>query len=296
MEIVNAGAVMADALALPRDWMGMLNRGIVLTPVGSSNSHDVSRYIIGQGRIYMRCDDRDAGRIDPGRAVERIRRGQVMVSYGLLAELEVDTKGPGELVDSGESLDVRIRVKAPGWTRANRLTLYVTGVNVREEEILPGTNAGVKWEATWRLRKPSHYVHLVAIAQVPESPLPIGRRPNRISRRSIDFTPYVLGLSGPVFVDADGSKKFESALEYARREVSSANERPLVTRLGSYDTAVAIQTASLLRAEDPSTSSVASVRGSTRHRRTWRRRSRPIWTLGRRATQGLAIADRGEFA
>jgi hypothetical protein len=76
-----------------------------------------------------------------------------MVSYGLLAELEVDTKGPGELVDSGESLDVRIRVKAPGWTRANRLTLYVTGVNVREEEILPGTNAGVKWEATWRLRK-----------------------------------------------------------------------------------------------------------------------------------------------
>jgi hypothetical protein len=134
--------------------------------------------------------------------------GQVMVSYGLLAELEVDTKGPGELVDSGESLDVWISVKAPGWTRANRLTLYVTGVNVREEEILPGTNAGVKWEATWRLRKPSHDVHLVAIAQVPESPLPIGRRPNRISRRSIDFTPYVLGLSGPVFVDADGSKKF----------------------------------------------------------------------------------------
>src|SRR4030095_10755862 len=55
----------------------------------------------------------------------------------------------------------------PVGTRANPLTLYVTGVNVREEEILPGTNAGVKWEATWRLRKPSHDVHLVAIAQGP---------------------------------------------------------------------------------------------------------------------------------
>src|SRR4030095_2166470 len=93
MEIVNAGAVMTDALALPRDWMGMLNRGIVLTPVGSSNSHDVSRYIIGQGRIYMRCDDRDAGRIDPGRAGERIRRGQVMVSYGFLGGAGVGRDG-----------------------------------------------------------------------------------------------------------------------------------------------------------------------------------------------------------
>src|SRR4030095_14440073 len=41
------------------------------------------------------------------------------------------------------------------------------------------------------------------------------------------------------------------SLNFLSLEVSSANERPLVTRLGSYDTAVAIQTASLLRAEDP---------------------------------------------
>lgn len=61
----------------------------------------------------------------------------------------------------------------------------------------------------------------------------------------------MLGLSGAVFVDADGSGKFESAFEYARREVSSAtDERTLVARLGSYDMAVAIQAASLLRVQD----------------------------------------------
>jgi hypothetical protein len=59
-------------------------------------------------------------------------------------------------------------------------------------------------------------------------------------------------MSGAVFVDADGSGKFESAFEYARRELSSVNRaRPLVQRLGSYDTAVATQAASLLRTQDP---------------------------------------------
>ena len=76
MEVVNSGAVMTDGLALPRDWMGLLNRGVILTPVGSSDSHDVARYIIGQGRTYVRCDDRDPGRIDLAQAMESVRRGQ----------------------------------------------------------------------------------------------------------------------------------------------------------------------------------------------------------------------------
>jgi hypothetical protein len=252
MEVVNSGAVMSDGLALPRDWMGMLNRGMILTPVGSSDSHDVSRYIIGQGRTYVRCDDRIPGRIDLTRAMERVRRGQVMVSYGLLAELDVQGKGPGELVDSKGELDVRIRVKGPGWTRAQRVALYVNGVKAREEEIQTGTNAGVKWEVTWRLPRPSHDVHLVAIATGPGIAAPYWPTAKPYQPTSIEFTPYVLGLSGAVFVDADGSGHFESAFEYARREVAAANDvRPLVTRLGSYDSAVATQAASLLRAEDP---------------------------------------------
>ena len=77
MEVVNSGAVMSDGLALPRDWMGLLNRGLILTPVGSSDSHDVSRYIVGQGRTYVRCDDSRPATIDLTRAMEsRCRRGR----------------------------------------------------------------------------------------------------------------------------------------------------------------------------------------------------------------------------
>jgi hypothetical protein len=254
MEVLNSGAIRSDGFELPRDWMGMLNRGLLLTPVGSSDSHDVSRYIIGQGRTYVRCDDGDPGRIDPSQVTARVRRGQVMVSYGLLAELSVHGKGPGELVEKKEDLTVRIRVKGPGWTRARRVSLYMNGVKVREAGIPTGTSAGVKWDATWRVARPAHDVHLVAIADGPGIAAPYWPTAKPYQPTSPEFTPYVLGLSGAVFVDADGSGQFESAFEYARREVSAVNAaRPLLQRLGSYDTAVAIQAASLLRTQDPAT-------------------------------------------
>ena len=251
MEVVNSGAVMSDGLSLPRDWMGMLNRGVILTPVGSSDSHDVSRYIVGQGRTYVRCDDADPGRIDVARVTEHIRRGQVMVSYGLLTELEVDGRGPGELVTPAADVDVRIRVKGPAWTRADRVALYVNGESIREETIQQTPNAGIRWQGTWRLPKPSHDVHLVAVATGPGVAAPYWPTAKPYQPTSIEFTPYVLGVSGAVFVDADRNGRFDSAVEYARRELLLDDARPVVIRLGKYDTAVAIQAASLLRAQDP---------------------------------------------
>lgn len=252
MEVVNSGAVMTDGLALPLDWMGMLNRGTILTPIGSSDSHDVSRYIVGQGRTYVRCVDAHPGEIDLSQAMESVRRGRTMVAYGLLTEIDVAGKGPGELVDSKGELRVRLRVKGPGWTRAERVALYVNGLRVREERIEDGRRPGVKWEGTWRLPMPSHDAHLVAIASGPGVTAPYWPTAKPYQPTAPEFTPYVLGLTGAVFVDADGSGKFESAFEYARREVSAAKDaEEIVARLRAYDGAVAVQAASLLRAQAP---------------------------------------------
>jgi hypothetical protein len=43
MEVINSGAQQTDVLRPYRDWFGLLNRGLLLTPVGASDSHDVSR-------------------------------------------------------------------------------------------------------------------------------------------------------------------------------------------------------------------------------------------------------------
>lgn len=251
MEVMNSGAVMTDALALARDWMGMLNRGVLLTPVGSSDSHDVSRYVNGQARTYVRCEDSNPASIDRPQAMESIRRGAVMVSYGLLAEIDVRGAGPGELLDPKTPLDVRLRVKGPGWTRADRIALYVNGVRARDEQIETGATAGVKWEGTWKLPRPAHDVYLVAIATGPGVTAPYWPTAKPYQPTSTEFAPYVLGVSGAVFVDADGSGRFESALEYARREVSAATDGTLAQRLAPYESAVATQAASLLRVHDP---------------------------------------------
>jgi hypothetical protein len=205
MEVVNSGAVLSDGLRLPQDWLGLLNRGVRLTPVGSSDSHEVARYIVGQGRTYVRVDDRRADAIDLAAAMDSVRRGRVMVSYGLLAEIDVDGRGPGELVVPRGELAVRIRVQGPAWTRADRVVLYANGIAVREASIDGGAKAGVKWAATWRLPAPRHDVHLVAIATGPGVTAPYWPTAKPYQPTSADFTPYVLGLSGAVFVDADGS-------------------------------------------------------------------------------------------
>ena len=87
MELINSGAVQTDPLQLFGDWCGLLNRGLSVTPVGSSDSHDVSRFIVGQGRTYIRCDDSDVAHIDVDSATKAFVQGKVLVSYGLLAKL-----------------------------------------------------------------------------------------------------------------------------------------------------------------------------------------------------------------
>ena len=287
MEVVNSGAVMTDALALPRDWMGFLNRGVILAPVGSSDSHDVARYIVGQARTYVRCDDADPGRIDVEQATESLRRGRAMVSYGLLTEIDVAGKGPGELVAEKDAVDVRIRVKGPGWSQVRHVALYANGTRVREADIEDGKRPGVKWEATWRLPLTSHDVHLVAIATGPGIDASFWQTAKPYQPESIHFTPYVLGISGAVFVDADGSGTFESAFEYARRALSSSNDpQTLVARLAPYDEAVAVQAASLLRLRAPGTFEEAAstivraapptvAKGFSQYLEAWKASQRP---------------------
>jgi len=57
MEVMNSGSQQTEPRRLYLDWMALMSRGIILTPVGSSDSHDVGRFIVGQARTYVRSDD-----------------------------------------------------------------------------------------------------------------------------------------------------------------------------------------------------------------------------------------------
>jgi hypothetical protein len=276
MEIVNSSATQSDIMQLPHDWMTLLGRGVPVTPIGSSDSHDVLRHFVGQGRTYIRCDDSDPGAIDVAAAVASLRAGRVLVSYGLLAELQVAGRSSGEMAPSGkdaagkdaaglaagaaETLDVDIRVLGPHWVQAETVELFVNGELVERREIASGREVqwprGVKYQATWQIPRPNFDVHLVAIARGPGIDGPHWRTAKPYQPDSSDWQPQVIGVSGAVWIDADGDGQRTPARRYAERAVGRAGRDPvkLVRELQPYDAAVAAHAAELLfkRRGDPS--------------------------------------------
>jgi hypothetical protein len=256
MEVVNSGATQTDALRLFHDWMALLNRGLRITPVGGSDSHDVKRHFVGQGRTYIRCDDRDVANLDVNAAVRNVLQGQVLVSYGLLAEMTVDGKyGSGEMaVAAGDELLISLRVLGPHWVRAERIQLYANGQLIREEVIPAERDSklppGVQWQTAWKLPRPRHDVHLVAIASGAGVSGPFWTTAKSYQPTSPDWQAHTLGCSGAIWVDADGDGVCSSARHYAERLFAAARDNlpQLVAALADYDQATAAQAAHLFHA------------------------------------------------
>ena len=139
IEVVNSGAMQSDPMVPVRDWMAILDHGERPTAVGSSDSHDVARHIVGQGRTYITGRDDDPARLDANSAVRNLRAGRALVSLGLLAKIAVDDRfGPGDLArGSGERLRVKVVVLGPSWTGVDRVELFANGVRVAEDRFPP---------------------------------------------------------------------------------------------------------------------------------------------------------------
>jgi hypothetical protein len=249
MEVLNSGSQQTDQLELLRDWFGLLNHGHLVTPVGSSDSHDVSRYFVGQARTYIRCDDADPANIDVQEALRNFLEGNVMVSFGLLAEIEInDTYGPGEFVPASEELKVSVKVSGPSWARAKTVALFANGLKIREERIEDQRAAGVKWSGTWHLTLPPQDVFLVALATGPEIDRPFWPIAKPYQPASPEWEPGILGISGAVWIDADRNRARNSAKDYAEKllEQAGSNLDLLMKSLASYDEPVSVQAAALL--------------------------------------------------
>lgn len=264
MEVINSGATQNEPLQLLHDWMSLLNRSYQVTPVGSSDSHDVSRYIVGQGRTYIRCDDSDVGRLDTNVAIKNFLAGRVAVSYGLLTDLTVDEKfHPGDLATGSGELNVRIRVLGPHWTTANRVQLFGNGQLLREEKITPPSdrnlNPGVQWDHTWQLPRAKHDMHLVAVATGPGIDAPYWATAKPYQPTSPDFTAITFGASGAVWIDGNGDGQRQSPREIADGLVKAAagDLLKLVVSLSTADAAIAAQATHLFLTEAKSVDATA---------------------------------------
>jgi hypothetical protein len=251
MELLNSSAQQSDYMLVYRDWFSLLNYGYRVTGVGSSDSHDVSRYIVGQGRTYIETADRDISNINVASACSNLRGGHALVSMGLLTQMTVNDRfHVGDLATNvGNTVRVRVEVRAPSWISASRVELFANGVSLRTNVIFTadGNPPGVKAVIDWTIPRPAHDQHLVAIATGPGVDAPFWATPKPYQPVSPGWTNRVIGVTNPIWIDADADGHFTTARGYAKKliEKNGLNVARLLDALSAYDETVAIQTASL---------------------------------------------------
>ncbi len=248
MEVINSGALLNDRLQLFKDWFGLLNRGIHLSPIGASDSHDVGRYLVGQARTYIRGNDNDPSQINISEVIKNLKSGKVSVSFGLFPEIMVNEKfESGDLASASGTMSVRVTVGAPGWIKADQISIYSNGIKVISSKI-NNKKGEFKWSGTWKLNVGKQDFFLVAIAEGEGTnhlfwPIVKPYQPTGKSWKS-----YVAGITGAVWIDADGDGKPTSGYEYAKKIIAETgiDLSKIIAKLSLFDEAVAVQMASLL--------------------------------------------------
>lgn len=130
------------------------------------------------------------------------------------------------------------------------MELFANGLKIREQSIHAPAGAIEKASIQWKIAKPAHDVHLVAIASGPAITAPYWPIPSPHMPVDRVRDPHVIGSTNPVWVDADGDGKFTAAREYAQALIQRVGTDPekLIPALAAYDEAVAVQAAGLCRA------------------------------------------------
>jgi len=250
VEVITSGAMQSDIHLLFRDWFALLNRGHRIMAVGSSDTHDVSRFILGQGRTYIAANDDDSGRIDINEACRSLKAGRVSVSLGLFADMDVAQKFHlGDVAtDLPDEFIVTVHADSPSWTWVQKVELYANGTKVRETDYLQPRER-LRRSSGFVMKRPFHDVYLVGIATGPGVTAPFAETPRPYQPSSKSFNPKVLAATNPIWIDGDGDGKYTSPRGYAEQLVRDYGMNPerLLPALAPYDEAIIIQTFAILR-------------------------------------------------
>lgn len=212
LEVLNSGAQQTDYMLVFRDWFALLNRGVRVTAVGASDSHDVSRFIVGQARTYITAEDEDPGHIDTASACESLLAGRAYISMGLLPLITVEDRFTvGDLaINLPQSVRVRVQVLGPSWVHAERIELFANGSKIEESNLESplASRAGKKTDITWTIPRPGKDTHLVAIATGSPVTAPFWKMTRPYQPASPKWQGHAIGATNPVWLDADGDGRF----------------------------------------------------------------------------------------
>lgn len=189
IEVMNGGE-METYERTRRDWFALLNQGLRVTATGNSDSHGLGG-VVAVPRNYIGLP---AGEVfSESNFAEAIRRGRLYLSSGPLLELTLGAAGPGETV-RGSHHSLSVVPRAASWVGLDTLRIYLNGRLWRERKNIV---SGESYSENIHVARDSVLVVELSGPVTPryEAVLP-GLRP--------------LALSNPIYIDADGDKRWQS--------------------------------------------------------------------------------------
>jgi len=112
------------------DWFALLDMGLRVTATGNSDTHDYVEDEIGYARTCLIVGHDDPSALAPSDVTDAIRAMRALDSGGILVTVEgPGGELPGDILDAPSgSADVHVVVQAPLWVAADRLRVFVDGV------------------------------------------------------------------------------------------------------------------------------------------------------------------------
>jgi hypothetical protein len=211
-EVFNGKRLLAEGIwntpldRAPLDWFSLLDRGLLVTATGDSDSHDVYNDPVGYPRNYVRLSTDDPSAVDNTKLLTAIKQQRVVVSGGPFLTIELGGKTIGEVAPfTTKSGTVKVVVQAPTWMPADTLRVYVGGVEAHTVTLDASTadplNPVVRYNDSLAIQAQQDS-WVVAVVTSDKTLAPVIH----------DDLPFA--MTNPIYLDVDGNGKYDPPLSW----------------------------------------------------------------------------------
>ncbi len=207
VETFNASGWDANESVTVPDWFSMLNRGLIHTVTGNSDSHAVQTHEVGYPRNYVKLSTDSPAKLDPTELVAAVKAQRVIVSGGAFITVSVDGKSLGETVDLSKKSKgtLAVKVQAPTWVDLTRLQVILGGKVIKTVTLDSSTadpkNPVVRFNGTVELLPAKDsWVVVVVTGKKKLSPVVHDRQP--------------FAVTNPIFLDLNGNGVYDAPASF----------------------------------------------------------------------------------
>lgn len=202
LEIWN-GFDLARASAFDRvfgDYLLMVARGVHVTAVGNSDSHEIRYEWPGYPRTYVRARERTEAAV-----VEGIRGGHAFVTSGPFLDVRVDEAGPGDLAHAaGGSVEVRVHVECAPFMRVDHLEVWMNAAKAIDVPLVANPEPRRRERASDPPRATRYDVRVALPVSADTAIVVLVRGERTLDDYFGRAMIPPLAVANPIWIDADG--------------------------------------------------------------------------------------------